>query len=74
MILLKIGMSLPLVDQEILADGFHSKLLSTESVGEEINPGERSFTKQLSSLVDLLITGTAGSVNQEFWRLHVSGS
>ena len=61
-----------LTDQEFLADGFHSKLLSTESVGEEINPGERSFTKQFSSPVDL--TGTGGSVNQVFRRLEVSGS
>ena len=61
-----------LTDQDFLADGFHSKLLSTGIVGEEINPGERSFTKQFSSPVDL--TGTAGSVNQENRRLEVSGS
>ena len=60
-----------LTDQEFLA-GFHSKLLSTENVGEEINSGERSFTKQFSSPVDL--TGTGGSVNQIFRRLEVSGS
>ena len=46
-----------LIDQEFLADGFHSKLLTTDSVGEEIDPGERSFTKQFSSLIDDLLTG-----------------
>ena len=61
-----------LAHQELLADAFHSKLLPTDCVGEEINPGERSLTKQFSSPVDL--TGTGGSVNQESRRLDVIGS
>ena len=63
-----------LLDQEFLADGFHSKLLTTDSVGEEIDPGERSFTKQFSSLIDDLLTGIGGPVNQIFWRLEFTGS
>ena len=61
-----------LTDQEFLADGFHSKLLATGCVGEEITPGERSLTKQFSPPVDL--TGTGGSVNQESRWLDVIGS
>ena len=75
--LMKINLQVNLVllllaHQELLADGFHSKLLATGYVGEEINPGERSLTKQFSPPVDL--TGTGGSVNQESRRLDVIGS
>ena len=53
-------------------DAFHGKLLSSDPVGEKISPGERSFSQEFSSLVDL--DGSAGSVVQESWRSDVSVS
>ena len=62
-----------LIVQQLLVDGFQSKLLATDGVGEEINSGEGSFTQRFSSLVALR-NGIGGSVSQDFWRLDVSGS
>ena len=58
--------------ENFTSDAFHGKLLSSDPVGEKISTGERSFSQEFSSLVDL--HGSAGSVVQESWRLDVSVS
>ena len=63
-----------LLDQLFLVKGFDGRLLSTDAVGDEINTGEGSPTKEFPSLVDPQRPGTGGFLHQDFGGLHVTDS